>query len=52
MQLARENNHPIYDCFYLALARQEAATLVTMDRRLGEIADRIGIRSELLVSRR
>ena len=26
--------HPAYDCFYLALAEREEATLVTADRRL------------------
>jgi predicted nucleic acid-binding protein len=26
--------HPVYDCFYLALAEREDATLVTADRRL------------------
>jgi predicted nucleic acid-binding protein len=28
--------HPAYDCFYLALAEREEATLVTADRRLVE----------------
>jgi predicted nucleic acid-binding protein len=27
-------NHPVYDCFYLALARRERAALVTADKRL------------------
>ena len=27
-------DHPAYDCFYLALAEQRGATLVTADRRL------------------
>jgi predicted nucleic acid-binding protein len=32
--LARELDHPVYDCFYLALAEAEDAPLVTADRRL------------------
>ncbi len=30
--------HPIYDCFYLALARRERAPLVTADKRLAAVA--------------
>jgi predicted nucleic acid-binding protein len=32
--IARELDHPVYDCFYLALAEAEEAPLVTSDRRL------------------
>jgi predicted nucleic acid-binding protein len=32
--LAQTLDHPAYGCFYLALAEQQAATLVTADRRL------------------
>ena len=32
-RLATELDHPIYDCFYLALAVTEEACLVTADRR-------------------
>ncbi len=32
--LALEIDHPIYDCFYLALSEARAAPLVTDDRRL------------------
>jgi predicted nucleic acid-binding protein len=35
-QIAVDLEHPAYDCFYLALAEKEAATLVTADRRLVE----------------
>jgi predicted nucleic acid-binding protein len=31
---AVELDHPVYDCFYLALTEREAATLVTADTRL------------------
>ena len=33
-EAALQLDHPIYDCFYLALAEREAAALVTADRRL------------------
>jgi predicted nucleic acid-binding protein len=33
-ELAVELDHPIYDCFYLALAERERAPLITADRRL------------------
>ena len=32
--ISRLLDHPAYDCFYLALAEQRQATLVTADRRL------------------
>ena len=32
--ISRLLDHPAYDCFYLALAEQRAATLVTADQRL------------------
>jgi predicted nucleic acid-binding protein len=34
LALAIELQHPVYDCFYLALARQRNAVVVTTDRRL------------------
>jgi predicted nucleic acid-binding protein len=34
LSLAIELDHPIYDCFYLALAERERAPLVTADKRL------------------
>jgi predicted nucleic acid-binding protein len=33
-EIAIELNHPIYDCFYLALAERERATLVSADAKL------------------
>jgi predicted nucleic acid-binding protein len=37
--LARELDHPVYDCFYLALAEREDVPLVTGDGRLvGKVA--------------
>jgi predicted nucleic acid-binding protein len=32
--LAHDLDHPVYDCFYLALSEAEDAPLVTADRRL------------------
>jgi predicted nucleic acid-binding protein len=32
--IAARLDHPVYDCFYLALAEREAASLVTADGRL------------------
>ena len=32
--IARELDHPIYGCLYLALAEVEEATMITADRRL------------------
>ena len=33
LEIATQINHPVYDCFYLALALHEGITLVTDDRR-------------------
>jgi predicted nucleic acid-binding protein len=34
LEIAIELKHPIYDCFYLALAERERAPLITADKRL------------------
>jgi predicted nucleic acid-binding protein len=41
MALACHLNHPVYDCLYLALARREAASLISSDRRLNALAERV-----------
>ncbi len=41
LALACHLNHPVYDCLYLALARREAATLISSDRRLVALARRV-----------
>jgi len=41
LALACHLNHPVYDCLYLALARREAALLLTADRRLRRLADQV-----------
>ncbi|MGH6913872.1 MAG: type II toxin-antitoxin system VapC family toxin, partial [Geminicoccales bacterium] len=33
-EIAAELRHPVYDCFYLALAESQDAPLITADRRL------------------
>lgn len=41
LALACHLDHPVYDCLYLALARREAATLITADRRLQQLSQRV-----------
>jgi len=41
LALACHLDHPVYDCLYLALARREAATLLTADRCLRQLAERV-----------
>ncbi len=41
LALACHHDHPVYDCLYLALARREAASLISMDRRLQQLAERV-----------
>jgi predicted nucleic acid-binding protein len=41
LALACHLDHPVYDCLYLALARREAAVLVTADQRLQQLATRV-----------
>lgn len=41
LALACHLDHPVYDCLYLALARREAAVLLTADQRLQRLADKV-----------
>ena len=41
LALACHLDHPVYDCLYLALARREAALLLTADQRLLQLAARV-----------
>ncbi|MCS5704683.1 type II toxin-antitoxin system VapC family toxin [Synechococcus sp. FGCU-3] len=41
LALACHLDHPVYDCLYLALARREAAALLTADQRLQQLAVRV-----------
>jgi predicted nucleic acid-binding protein len=43
LRFAIDLRHPIYDCFYLALAEREAATLVTADARLFAAAKKAAV---------
>ena len=47
-EIAVSQSHGIYDCLYLALAAARREPLVTADRRLATIAERIGIEAELI----
>ena len=41
LALAIHFNHSVYDCLYLALARREAAILLTADRKLQALASQV-----------
>ena len=47
-ELAIELRHPVYDCFYLALAERERAPLVTADSRLLAAAKRAKVKAKKL----
>jgi len=49
LRLAKEHDHPIYDCCYVALAMREGKGLVTLDRGLAKIAGNAGVNAELLL---
>jgi predicted nucleic acid-binding protein len=38
LEIATSLNHPVYDCFYLALALRQGAPLITADKRLAAAA--------------
>ena len=37
-QIAAQIDHPVYDCLYIACAEATGSTLITADRRLGDVA--------------
>ena len=41
LALACHLDHPVYHCLYLALARREAAMLLTADQRLQQLATQV-----------
>lgn len=43
LELAAQLRKPVYDLFYLVLARQQSGVLVSFDRRLSELARRLGV---------
>jgi predicted nucleic acid-binding protein len=50
LEIALRHNHPIYDCFYVALARRESSALVTADRRLAQLAAVEGVEARLIAA--
>lgn len=48
LRLALRIDHPIYDCFYLALAQREQASIATADAKLARLATRVGVPLEPL----
>jgi predicted nucleic acid-binding protein len=48
MAMALRHGHPVYDCFYLALAHREGATIATVDQAQFEMARRARISARLL----
>lgn len=43
LALACKWAHPAYDCFYIVLAQQHKATLLTKDKRLARLAQQVGV---------
>ena len=50
VKLAVDLEHPIYDCFYLALADRERAELITADARMFAVARKAKVKARLLSS--
>ncbi len=48
LEMAMELDHPIYDCFYLALAERDAAQLVTADERMFSAAKKAKVKARML----
>lgn len=51
MDIALEFDHPIYDCYYIAAAIQNDATLATADERLYDLALRVGLGERAILVR-
>jgi predicted nucleic acid-binding protein len=49
--LAVAHNHPVYDCYYLAAAIQNDATLATAEERLYDLAQRVGLGERAILVR-
>ena len=43
MDIAIRLNHPIYDCFYVALAARQSAPIATADGRMAAMAEQGGL---------
>ncbi len=50
IDLAIANNHPVYDCLYLALAMDRHVQLVTADRQLARRAEALGVAVDLITA--
>ncbi len=48
LEFAIERDHPIYDCFYIALAEREHAEMVTADERMFTVARKVKVKAKLL----
>ena len=48
LDLAIATDHPIYDCFYIALALREDAPIVTADARLAALCEATSLRVEFI----
>ncbi|MCP4384992.1 MAG: type II toxin-antitoxin system VapC family toxin [Hyphomicrobiales bacterium] len=48
LQFAIDHDHSVYDCLYLALVEREDTLLVTADRKVANLADRLGMQAEML----
>lgn len=46
--LAVQHDHPVYDCFFLALAENRKTALVTADRRLAQLAENAAVEVQSL----
>lgn len=51
LAIALEFDHPVYDCYYIAAAIQNDATLATADERLYDLAQRVGLGERALLVR-
>ena len=43
LHAAARNNHPVYDMLYLVVARRNAATLFTFDKKLRAVCEANGV---------
>jgi predicted nucleic acid-binding protein len=48
LDIALSHSHPAYDCLYLALAQQKDSPILTADKRLHALAQKIGVKAILV----
>ena len=51
LAMALEYDHPMYDCYYIAAAIQNDASLATADERLYDLAQRVGLGERAILVR-